>query len=66
MSTPSRPIEILLYTPEEAAKALRLGRSTVYELMKSGALTFTKVGRCRRIKRADLETYVANLSPYSV
>ncbi|WP_374986555.1 helix-turn-helix domain-containing protein [Streptomyces fradiae] len=63
MSTPTRPVEPLLYKPEEAAKALGLGRSTVYELMAAGVLAYVKVGRCRRIRRSDLERYVAGLMP---
>lgn len=62
MSTATRSIEPLLYTPEEAAEALRLGRSTVYELMADGALEYVKQGRCRRIKVATLKAYVAGMS----
>ncbi|MFB8129793.1 helix-turn-helix domain-containing protein [Streptomyces mirabilis] len=61
MSTAVRPVEPLLYTPEEAAEALRLGRSTVYELMAEGVLAFVKQGRCRRIKVAVLKAYVDSL-----
>jgi excisionase family DNA binding protein len=60
MST-AAPVAPLLYTPKEAATALRLGRSTVYELMASGELRFIKRGRSRRIRRTDLEEYVSNL-----
>lgn len=52
----------LLYTPEEAAAALAIGRSTLYELMAAGAVKYIKLGRCRRIRRSDLESYVAGLS----
>jgi excisionase family DNA binding protein len=34
---------------EEGAKFLSVGRSTVYELMDSGALPYCKIGRARRI-----------------
>ncbi|WP_330478277.1 helix-turn-helix domain-containing protein [Streptomyces platensis] len=61
MSTAAHPIVPLLYTPEEAATALRYGRSTVYELMAAGALKYVKRGRSRRIKRSDLEAYVDSL-----
>ncbi|MFF8645014.1 helix-turn-helix domain-containing protein [Streptomyces sp. NPDC015345] len=63
MSTAARPVEVeaLLYTPEEAATALRYGRSTVYELMAAGALKYVKEGRTRRIRRRDLEAYVDGL-----
>ena len=65
MSTAIAPATVvrLLYTPEEAAEALAVGRSTVYELMKAGALEFVKLGRSRRIRRDALETYVASLTP---
>ncbi|ARZ68749.1 hypothetical protein SMD11_3105 [Streptomyces albireticuli] len=63
MSTAIRRVEPLLYTPEEAAEALRIGRSTVYELMADGILPYAKRGRSRRIKRCDVEAYAANL-PY--
>ncbi|MFI9547584.1 helix-turn-helix domain-containing protein [Streptomyces sp. NPDC052016] len=53
----------LLYTPEEAARVLRFGRSTVYELMAEGSLTYIKRGRSRRIRRSDLEAYVNSLEP---
>lgn len=59
------PIDRLLYKPEEAAEALAVSRSTVYELMAEGALKYIKLGSIRRIRRADLETYVKNLAPLS-
>ncbi|BCM68490.1 MULTISPECIES: helix-turn-helix domain-containing protein [Streptomyces] len=57
------PVDRLLYTPEQAAEALSIGRSTLYELMADGVVKYIKLGRCRRIRRADLEAYVANLVP---
>ncbi|MFI1017998.1 helix-turn-helix domain-containing protein [Streptomyces sp. NPDC020965] len=69
MTTLHAPVTVhsdrLLYRPEEAAHALALGRSTVYELMAAGELRYIKVGRCRRIRRNDLERYVADLAPES-
>ncbi|WP_425832250.1 helix-turn-helix domain-containing protein [Streptomyces fractus] len=56
------PVDKLLYKPEEAADVLSLGRSTVYELMAEGALKYIKLGRTRRIRRADLEAFVEGLS----
>ncbi|MEU9960536.1 helix-turn-helix domain-containing protein [Streptomyces sp. NPDC050982] len=55
------PVERLLYKPEEAAEALAIGRSTVYELMAGGSLKYIKLGRTRRIRRADIEAYVESL-----
>ncbi|MFD6291871.1 helix-turn-helix domain-containing protein [Streptomyces sp. NPDC060205] len=66
MSTALAPAEQLLYTPKEAATILRLGRSTVYELMATGELRFVKRGRSRRIKRSALEAFVDNLEPQPV
>ena len=56
------PVDRLLYKPEEAAEALAIGRSTVYELMAEGALKYIKLGRIRRIRRTDLEAYVDSLA----
>ena len=51
----------LLLTPEEAAKLLRVGRTTVYGLMKTGDLRPVHIGRSCRLTRAELERYVARL-----
>ena len=48
----------LLLTPEEAATALRIGRTTVYALMKAGDLRPVHIGRSCRLPRAELERYV--------
>jgi excisionase family DNA binding protein len=53
--------EALLLTPEEAAKVLRVGRTTVYALMKAGELHPVHIGRSCRISRAELERYVRRL-----
>ena len=53
--------EPLLLTPEEAAKVLRVGRTTVYALMKAGDLHPVHIGRSCRISRAELERYVRRL-----
>lgn len=51
----------LLLTPEEAAQVLRLGRTTIYALMKAGDLRAVHIGRSCRISRAELERYVRRL-----
>jgi excisionase family DNA binding protein len=51
----------LLLTPEEAAKVLRIGRTTVYALMKAGELHPVHIGRSCRLSRSDLERYVRRL-----
>ena len=51
--------EPLLYRPEEAAGALRIGRHKLYDLIRSGELESIKMGQSRRISRAALERYIA-------
>jgi excisionase family DNA binding protein len=51
----------LLLTPEEAAKILRIGRTTVYALIKSGELRPVHIGRSCRISQAEVEHYVRRL-----
>ncbi len=55
-------IERLLLTPEEAAQILNVGRSKVYELVRSGALFSVKIGACRRIPVDALHDYVGSLT----
>jgi len=45
-------------TIEEACEFLSVGRSVVYELMRSGELPWTKVGRHRKIPRVALRMYL--------
>ena len=51
----------LLLTAEEAAEVLRIGRTTVYALMKSGELRPVHIGRSCRISQAELDRYVRRL-----
>lgn len=55
------PSERLLLTPEEAAEVLRVGRTTIYALMKAGDLHGIHIGRSCRLSRAELERYVRNM-----
>jgi excisionase family DNA binding protein len=55
-------VERLLYTTEEAAEALGVGRCKVYELMGAGLLYSVKIGRSRRIPVDALRRYVAGLT----
>ncbi len=48
----------LLLTPEEAATVLRIGRTTIYALMKAGDLRPVHIGRSCRLPRTELERYV--------
>jgi excisionase family DNA binding protein len=51
----------LLVTPEEAARRLSVGRTTIYELMSSGELQSVNIGRCRRVPVSSLSSFVSNL-----
>ena len=55
MSTP------LLLTPTEAADALGIGRSKLYELLRAGAVESVLIGAARRIPADALESYVRSL-----
>ncbi|MGN6243728.1 MAG: excisionase family DNA-binding protein [Motilibacteraceae bacterium] len=57
--------ERLLYKPEEAAEALGIGRSRLFQLLASGELESVSIGRSRRITRAALEGYVDRLQAAS-
>jgi len=51
----------LLLTPTEAAGALGIGRSKVYELMQSGQLQSVHIGACRRVPRDALAAFLEQL-----
>src|ERR1039458_10404680 len=51
----------LLVTPEEAARRLLVGRTTVYALMASGELLSVNIGRCRRVPLSALRSFVTRL-----
>jgi excisionase family DNA binding protein len=51
----------LLVTPEEAARRLSVGRTTIYELMSSGELQSVNIGRCRRVPVSSLSLFVSKL-----
>ncbi|MHB8342262.1 MAG: helix-turn-helix domain-containing protein [Mycobacteriales bacterium] len=55
----------LLLTPTEAAAALAVSRSTIYELLASGALHSVHIGTARRIPVSALQDYLAGLAPSS-
>jgi excisionase family DNA binding protein len=54
-------LPVLLVRPEDAAGVLGIGRTKVYELMRSGALRSVRVGGLRRIPVTALDEFVAKL-----
>jgi excisionase family DNA binding protein len=55
----------MLYTLTDVAAALSVGRSKVYELVRSGALPSVRIGGSRRVRGEDLATYVDSLERVS-
>jgi excisionase family DNA binding protein len=53
---------LVLVTPEEAARRLSLGRTTVYGLISAGALESVRIGRSRRVPVAALDRYVERMA----
>jgi len=54
-------VPAVLYGVDEAASALRLSRSLIYELIRSGRLRSVKQGRRRLVPVSALYEYVASL-----
>jgi excisionase family DNA binding protein len=51
----------LLLTPTEAATALGIGRSKVYELMQTGQLESVHIGACRRVPAEAVHSFLLQL-----
>ena len=51
----------MLLTPTEAAAALGIGRSKLYELLQAGVLESVHIGACRRIPAEALTDLVSRL-----
>ena len=51
----------LLLTVPEAAEALAISRSKLYELLAAGLIRSVRIDRSRRVPVEALETYVAHL-----
>ena len=56
--TKKSDVPAVLYSVDEAARALRLSRSLIYELIRSNQLHTVKVGRRRLVPVAALTAYV--------
>lgn len=55
------PVPALLLRPEEAARALGVSRSKVYELIRAGSLRSVKIDGSRRISATALAEFVTML-----
>ena len=53
----------ILLDIDEAATALRISRSRLFQLVSSGQLLSVKLGRRRLFRRADLEAFASSLAP---
>lgn len=53
--------ERVLLTVEEAAQRLRIGRTRMFALLKSGAIASVRIGRLRRISVDAINAYAASL-----
>ena len=51
----------ILLTPTEAARALGIGRSKLYQLLQAGVLESVHIGTCRRIPAQALTALVDRL-----
>jgi excisionase family DNA binding protein len=52
-----------LYSPNNAARALDVCRSKIYDLMKRGELRFVVIGAHRRIPASEIERLATEGSP---
>ena len=50
--------EPILLTPTEAARALGIGRSKLYELLREGRIRSIRIGTCRRVPTTALAEFV--------
>lgn len=55
-------VPAVLYRVDEAAEALRLSRSSIYELIRSGQLRTVKHGSRRLVPVAALDDFVRTLA----
>ena len=47
-----------LMSPEELRQFLGLGRTYTYQLLASGAIPSVRIGRLRKVRRADVEQFI--------
>ena len=52
----------MMLTPEQAAEALGIGRTTIFALIKSGEIESIRIGRLRRVPADAIKAYTSRLS----
>ena len=57
-----KTMQALLYTPEETAEILSIGRSRVFDLLRNGSLRSVKIGASRRIPGPAITEFIESLS----
>lgn len=60
-SVSERLDDLQLYEVTDVMRMLRLGKTVIYELIRSGRLRSVKQGRARRIPAAAIRAYIALL-----
>jgi excisionase family DNA binding protein len=61
--TPPRqvPVSRVLLTVQEAAERLGIGRSLMYDLLRSGEVESVRIGRLRRVPVGAVDSYATSL-----
>jgi len=59
-------VERLLFTVQQCAEALGIGRTKAYELVLKGEISSVKVGRRRLVPRWALEKFIRKLEGLDV
>ena len=59
--SPAIPLERLAVSVEEAADALGVGRSTLFELIRDGRLGSIKVGKRRLVPTDELKAFLLRI-----
>jgi excisionase family DNA binding protein len=62
MRIPKRNIEPLLYTPEQVARLIGFGRSTVYEMIRAGGIPSIRLAGRTRVRREALDAWIESQS----
>jgi excisionase family DNA binding protein len=47
-----------LFSPDEAAAYLGVGKTQMYELLRDGTIPSFKINRLRKVRRADLDSFI--------